>query len=105
MPPQKFIGVGEVLQSLGDHAGSVIVVFRFSLCSTWGMKYSSCTSSFLSQRQVLCYGFFFGRPGREACSIPAASVCDSKSPSCRWPLMKNVGVPLTPLLTPPEKSR
>jgi len=52
MQPQKFIGVGEVLQSLGDHAGSVIVVFRFSLCSTWGMKYSSCTSSFLSQRQV-----------------------------------------------------
>ena len=30
MQPQKFIGVGEVLQSLGDHAGSVIVVFGLS---------------------------------------------------------------------------
>jgi len=27
MQPQKFIGVGEVLPSLGDHAFSVIVVF------------------------------------------------------------------------------
>ena len=30
MRPQQFIGVVEVLPSLGDHAGSVIVVFGLS---------------------------------------------------------------------------
>src|SRR5437867_3158104 len=47
MRPQKFIGGVEVLPSLGDHAGSVIVVFGLSaLQYVGGMKYSSCTSSF-----------------------------------------------------------
>jgi hypothetical protein len=45
-----------------------------------------------------------GTRHRSASPMARASVSSSKSASCRWPLIKNVGVPFNPLRTPPEKS-
>src|SRR2546422_11364117 len=63
--------------------GEITRLFRFHLRSPVPFRVIQAGNGF-------CYEFFFGRPGGKASPIAAASVCNSKSPSCRWPFMKNV---------------
>src|SRR5438046_10446269 len=78
---------GEIIRLLRRHCGLLFLL------------------SYTKRQMGLSYALFSGRSGGKACRIAAASVCNSKSASCRSPLMKNLGVPLTPLLTASEKSR
>jgi hypothetical protein len=84
-----FVGGGAQLAGLFNIGGFVLLVI-WSVGRASGFASSDC--------QELC------RHHRRLDNSASAKKLEPWGPSYRTPFMKNVGVPLTPLLTPPMKS-